>query len=110
MMSNFLNKNTLTLTALSLGLAFAGTGFASANADTISTESTTPLKVVSYSQVMAEGGAGRTIGKWVYQYTAGPYALFKNSSTGDWKYVQIVSTTTYTITVIFDGVARTLHL
>lgn len=53
---------------------------------------------------------GHSYGKWVYQYTAGPYALFKNSVTGNWKYTQIISTTNYTVSVIFDGVARTFHI
>lgn len=62
------------------------------------------------SKIQVSEGGSATYGKWVYQYTAGPYALFKNSETGAWKYTQIISTTQYTVTVMFDGWARTFHL
>jgi len=60
-------------------------------------------------QMMNDSG-GHSYGKWVYQYTAGPFALFRNSVTGAWRHAQIISTTNYTVSVIFDGVAQTFHL
>lgn len=36
-------------------------------------------------------------------YAAGPFVLFRNSINGDWKHIQIVSITEYTINTIFDG-------
>lgn len=73
-----------------------------ANASTIS-DAANDNVVVPFSGYTMQGSGGTTIGTWHYMYTAGPFALFRNSINGDWKRVQIVSTTEYTINVIFDG-------
>lgn len=86
----------LTLFAVNIGLTNI------ANASTISEDSNTNV-AVPFSGYTMQGSGGTTIGAWHFMYTTGPFALFRNSVTGDWKHVQIISTTQYTINVIFDG-------
>ncbi|WP_201780767.1 IS3 family transposase, partial [Liquorilactobacillus ghanensis] len=58
-------------------------------------------------QEPVSGGSSK--GKWEYMYTYGPYAFFKNTATGNWKTVQIISTTKYTINVIINGYEQTFE-
>ncbi|EJF00324.1 hypothetical protein [Liquorilactobacillus mali] len=73
---------------------------------TLTRANTTPsLHIVSFMQEPVSGGSSK--GKWEYMYTYGPYAFFKNTATGNWKTVQIISTTKYTISVIVNGYEQT---
>lgn len=73
-----------------------------ANASTIAGDSNTNVDG-PFSGYTTQGSGRTTIGAWYFMYTTGPFALFRNSVTGDWKHVQIISKTQYTINVIFDG-------
>ncbi|MFT9452463.1 hypothetical protein [Liquorilactobacillus ghanensis] len=75
---------------------------------TLTRTNTTPsLHIVSLMQEPVSGGSSK--GKWEYMYTYGPYAFFKNTATGNWKTVQIISTTKYTINVIINGYEQTFE-
>ncbi len=73
-----------------------------ANASTIAEDSNTNVDG-PFSGYTTQGSGRTTIGAWYFMYTTGPFALFRNSVTGDWKHVQIISKTQYIINVIFDG-------
>ncbi|WP_288530528.1 hypothetical protein [uncultured Secundilactobacillus sp.] len=42
-------------------------------------------------------------GKWVYMYTAEPYAFYRNSKTKEWKMVQVTPTVSHVVNTIVGG-------
>lgn len=100
-------KRIIFLAVLGVGLTVGVAETTTASASTI--DNSAPQASILSGNTM-QGSGGTSISAWKYQYTAGPFALFKNTVTGAWKHTQVVSTTSYTVTVIFDGVVRTFHL
>ena len=47
--------------------------------------------------------ARSSAGRWVYMYTAEPYAFYRNSKTKKWKVVQVTPTTKHVINTMING-------
>ncbi len=47
--------------------------------------------------------ARSSTGKWVYMYTAEPYAFYRNTKTKKWKMVQVTPTTTHVLNTMING-------